>query len=253
MSAYTADSPSPPLRLLAIEPLRALIEYAGMQMMHAADLPPGDGHPVVIFPGLATDHRATRPLAAFCERLGYTTYDWGRGLNTGPHGDLDLWIDDLTRHVQALTAHHEAAVSFVGWSLGGLYAREVAKRLGDRVRQVITLGTPLSGNTDPTNAAWLYRLLNGEPDHVAAEVAAGVREAPRAPTTAIFSRTDGVVSWQACIQHGDEDHIENIEVDGSHCGLVCNADVMAILADRLKPRTGPWQRHARGRLGAQFD
>jgi pimeloyl-ACP methyl ester carboxylesterase len=248
-----ALAPSPSLRLLAVEPLRALIEFAGMQLMDSADLPQGDGHPVVIFPGLATDFRATRPLATFCERLGYATYDWGRGLNTGPQGRLDAWIDDLTRHVEALTAHHHDAVSLVGWSLGGLYAREVAKRMGKRVRQVITLGTPLSASTDPTNAAWLYRLLNGESAEVSEAIAAGMRAAPRAPTTAIFSRSDGVVAWQACIQHGNEDHTENIEVDSSHCGLAWNAEVMAILADRLKPRTGRWQRHARGLVGAQFD
>ena len=121
---------APPLSLLGVEPLRAVLEYASMRFMDRASLPPGDGHPVVIFPGLATDRRATEPLKDFCEELGYTAYDWGRGFNTGPVGDVDQWLDELSDHVADLVSHHDETVSLIGWSLGGIYAREMARRRG---------------------------------------------------------------------------------------------------------------------------
>lgn len=233
---------APSLTLFGVEFLRAALEYAGMRCMDAAHLPNGDGHPVVIFPGLATDKTATGPLKQFLERLGYTAYDWGRGFNTGPSGDPDRWLDELAEHVCALTgAHQEERLSFVGWSLGGIYARELAKKRPERVRRVVTIGTPLSGAVEHTNVGWVYRLLNGHRPHLDEALLRRLRTAPPVPTTAIYSRTDGVVAWQACIQEGRGEHIENIEVQGSHCGLGWNAQVLEIIADRLSRNAGPPQ------------
>ena len=236
---------APAWRLLGIEPVRAIMEYARMQLMNKAALPRGDGHPVVIFPGLAADHRSIGPLKDFCEQLGYVAYDWGRGFNIGPHGDLDAWLDELAQHVVELTRAHQEPVSLVGWSLGGVYAREVAKKLTGRVRQVITIGTPFAGRAELTHASWVYRLLSGQEPTLSPATMARLRTAPDAPTTSIFSRSDGVVAWQACIQDGDADYTENIEVDGSHCGLGWNSDVLSIIADRLQQPVGAWQRHGR--------
>ena len=86
---------APSLSLLGLEPLRAALEFASMRFMDHETLPVGDGHPVVIFPGLATDKISTGPLKTFCERLGYAAYDWGRGLNTGPQGNVERWLDEL--------------------------------------------------------------------------------------------------------------------------------------------------------------
>jgi pimeloyl-ACP methyl ester carboxylesterase len=244
-TTLTRSIAAPAWRLLGVEPARALIEYAGMHLMNKAALPRGDGHPVVIFPGLAADHRSIRPLKDFCEELGYAAYEWGRGFNTGPQGDLDAWLDDLARHVLELTGSHKEPVSLVGWSLGGVYAREVAKKLTGQVRQVITIGTPFAGSAEQTHASWVYRLLNGQDSTPSAATMARLRTAPDAPTTSIFSRSDGVVAWQACIQDGDADHTENVEVDGSHCGLGWNSDVLSVIADRLRQPMGGWQRHER--------
>jgi pimeloyl-ACP methyl ester carboxylesterase len=244
----TTLSPSvgaPAWRLLGIEPARAIIEYAGMLLMNKAALPRGDGHPVVIFPGLAADHRSIGPLKGFCEELGYVACDWGRGFNTGPQGDLDTWLDELAQHVLELTGTRGEPVSLVGWSLGGIYAREVAKKLAGRVRQVITIGTPFAGPADQTHASRVYRLLSGQEPALPDAMMARLRTAPDVPTTSIFSRSDGVVAWQACIQDGDADHTENIEVDGSHCGMGWNPEVLSIIADRLRQPRGAWQRHDR--------
>jgi hypothetical protein len=245
MSSFSA----PAWTLLGVEPLRAALEYASMHMMNKATLPPGDGHPVVIFPGLAADRRSIAPLRDFCAKLGYAAYDWGRGFNTGPQGDVDAWISSLAQDVRGLTASHRRRVSLVGWSLGGIYAREVAKKLEGRVRQVITIGTPFAGTPEQNNVGLVYRLVNGQKPMLDEALMARLRSAPGVPTTSIFSRTDGVVAWQACIQDGGAPHTENIEVEGSHCGLGWNPEVLAIVADRLQQRESRWRRHARSMEG----
>jgi predicted alpha/beta hydrolase family esterase len=232
---------APSLGLLGVEPLRAALEYASMRFMNKAALPTGDGHPVVIFPGLATDKHSIGPLTDFCERLGYAAFDWGRGFNTGPQGDVDDWLAQLSQHVCELTAEHEEQVSLIGWSLGGIYAREVAKLLPQRVRQVITIGTPFAGTAEQTNVAWVYRLVNGQRPVLDQALLRRLRTPPPVPTTSIYSRTDGIVAWQACLNPASAPQAENVEVDGSHCGLGWNPKVLAVIADRLRQPVGEWQ------------
>jgi len=233
---------APSLSLLGLEPLRAALEFASMRFMDHDALPIGDGHPVVIFPGLATDKISTGPLKTFCERLGYTAYDWGRGLNTGPRGDVELWLDELAAHVRTLTRKHKKRMSLVGWSLGGIYAREIAKKLPQPTRQVITIGTPFAGTGgDETHVGWLYRLVSGHNPSLDAQMMRRLRTTPPVPTTSIYSRTDGIVAWQACLERGGCEHAENIEIVGSHCGLGWNPKVLAVIADRLRQPEGAWR------------
>ena len=131
-------------------------------------------------------------------------------------------------------------MTLIGWSLGGLYAREVAKLLDGDVRQVITIGTPFAGSADSTNAGLFYRLLNGQKALLDPTTAARVATAPAVPTTSIYSKSDGVVSWQACVQKGSG-QVQNIEVDGSHCGLGWNRKVWAVVADRLSQPDRAWR------------
>lgn len=230
---------APSLTLLATEPVRAAFEYARMCAMPRQDFPRGAHHPVVIFPGLATDKRFVAPLAVHCEALGYTTYDWGRGYNTGPDADLDVWIDALARDIHDLVSAHPEKVTLIGWSLGGIYAREVAKRLPMRVRQVITIGTPFAGDGRDTNVGWLYRLLTGQEPAMNPGLSRRLRNAPPVPSTSIYSRRDGVVAWRACRQASGP-RSENIEVDSSHLGLTWHPDVLAIIADRLAQDERAW-------------
>lgn len=231
---------APPLTLLGAEPLRAVLEYASMRLMNKTGLPAGDGHPVVLFPGLATDRHAIGPLKEFCEMLGYTAYDWGRGFNTGPKGDVDEWLAELSSHVGDLLRQHKQRATLIGWSLGGIYAREIAKSISRRVRQVITIGTPFAGTADQTNVSWVYRLVNGQIPPLDEALMQRLRTAPMVPTTSIYSRTDGVVAWQACLNE-EASHTENVKVDGSHCGLGWNPRVLSVVADRLRQREGRWR------------
>jgi len=243
MSSTPCDAQvsAPPLGLMGIEPLRAALEYASMRLMTKAAPPDGDGHPVVIFPGLATDRHSIAPLKRFCKRLGYTAYDWGRGFNTGPQGDVDEWLAELSRHVHELVSAHDQRVSLIGWSLGGIYAREIAKAMPQRVRQVITIGTPFAGTSEQTNVAWVYRLVNGQPPVLDEAMLQRLRTPPEVPTTSIYSRSDGIVAWQACLNPTGHARAENIEVDGSHCGLGWNPHVLSVIADRLRQREHAWR------------
>ncbi len=235
----TEAAPPPPLALTTFELARAALEYGAMRLMNKSTLPRGDGHPVVLFPGLASDHRAIAPLKDLCRQLGYAAFDWGRGFNAGPKGNPDRWLDALADEVLERSPAPGEPISLVGWSLGGIYAREVAKRIGTRARNVITIGTPFAGTSDQTRVGPVYRLLNGREPVIDTALQLRLRKPPPVPTTSIYSRSDGVVAWQACIQEGEGGQFENVEVAGSHCGLGWNADVYRVLADRLRqPRAG---------------
>lgn len=202
-------------------------------------LPIGDGHPVIVFPGLGATDITTAPLRTFLADRGYTAYPWKLGFNFGPrHGVLDALREQL-RHV---ADRHRERVSLIGWSLGGVYARELAKLLPDCVRSVITLGTPFSGSHKSTNAWRVYELTSGRKvEHETALF--DLPAAPPVPTTSIYTRTDGVVAWQASLQAPSKanPHTENVEVYASHIGLGLNPTAWWAVADRLAQTEGQWK------------
>lgn len=235
----------PSLALLGAEPLRAAYEYLSYRFdSETPAAAGGDGHPAVFFPGLASDSRAMAPLREHCAALGYTAIDWGRGFNTGPEGDFDVWLADLAAHSTELLAGHGPSATFVGWSLGGMYARELAKVMPGRTRQVITIGTPFNAEKDHTNVGWLFELLSGTEARIDAALAERLRTAPPLPTTSIYSRSDGVVAWQTCLHEQESPRIQDIEVHGSHLGMGWNPAVLRVVADRLAQRPGQWRPYA---------
>ncbi len=221
------------LSLLGAEPFRAAIEFAWHALAAPNTSTPGDGHPVVIFPGLGADGASVAILREHCRALGYDAFDWGEGFNTGPQGDLDRWLDGLADQLSKLLASHSQPATLIGWSLGGLYARELGKLLAPRVRQVITIGM--------ANAGWLFRLLSGSSTSVDPALGERLRTPPPLRTTSIYSRSDGVVAWQTCRHDKQSALVQDIEVDGSHFGLGWNRDVLNVVADRLGPTVGPWR------------
>ncbi len=227
-----------PSALLMMLEGRAPLELAAMfaSTPWLRKLPRGDGHPVVVFPGLAASDFTTLPLRKFLDRLGYATHPWGQGFNFGPRVGV---LERCSKLVQTLFERHEQPVSLIGWSLGGIYAREVAKELPDRTRCVVTLGTPFTGHPRATNAWRLFELLSGQDVHDPA-VLAQVRTPPPVPTTSIYSRSDGVVAWQ-CSVNEPAPLAENIEVQASHFGMGINPIALYAIADRLAQRTGAWR------------
>jgi pimeloyl-ACP methyl ester carboxylesterase len=238
--APTDDDLRPPGALLMLLEARAPWEFAAMVAASPwlARLPPGDGHPVIVFPGLAAADFTTVALRSFLRDRGYVPYPWRQGFNLGPrHGVLDACRDQ----VRELAQKHGQRVSLVGWSLGGLYAREIAKEQPENARCVVTLGTPFAGHPRATNAWRVYELVSGQrvDDH---GLTAGLKVAPPCPTTSIYSKTDGVVAWQ-CSINDEAPHTENIEVvTASHIGMGMNPLALYALADRLAQDPARWRR-----------
>lgn len=234
---------SPPLMLLAAEPFRAAMEYVSQKFSKPDKSKHGDGHPVVIFPGLATDGHAVATLREHCRALGYDAMDWGQGFNTGPQGDLNDWLQHLRLQMTVLLNGSTQKATFVGWSLGGLYAREIAKLMASRVRQVITIGTPFNAEADYTNVGWLFRLLSGAYPVIDSELSQRLRTPPPMRTTAIYSRSDGVVAWQTCRHGKDSPLVHDVEVDSSHIGMGWNKEVLSAVADHLRsPKVLPFHK-----------
>jgi pimeloyl-ACP methyl ester carboxylesterase len=197
--------------------------------------PRGDGHGVVVFPGLAASDASTVPLRGFLRGRGYDAYGWRLRRNFGPRAGV---VEQSVEQVRKLRRESGRPVSLVGWSLGGIYAREIAKLIPGDVRCVVTLATPFTGSPKETNVWRIYELLSGHSlDDT--ELLAQVRQPPPVPTTSIFSRTDGVVSWRCCVER-DGDEVENIEVPASHFGIGMNPATWYAVADRLSQPEGGW-------------
>lgn len=240
----------PSWALLGIEPWRAAFEFAAHRLAPTEKRPAGDGHPVILFPGLGTNGAAVAPLRRYCRSLGYAASDWGHGFNRGPQGDVGAWMVSLQAHVEQLLSGHRDSATFIGWSLGGIYARELARTMGRRVRQVITIGTPFNAAADHTRVGWLFHLLSGSAPPYDAALQAGLGRAPPVPTTSIYSRSDGVVAWQTCRHDAESQRVQDVEVHGSHVGLGWNRAVLRIVGDRLAQPPGRWQRYVPAVHGA---
>ena len=236
----SADS-APGLLRLALE-MRAPWEFgialASSPFMRNA--PRGDGHPVLVLPGLAAGDLTTIMIRRYLKGLAYQAYGWEQGRNVGPRPGV---LEACMERIGLLRARHGRRVSLVGWSLGGVYARELAKLLPDDVRVVVTLGSPFTGSPKATNAWRLYQFVSGERE-IDAERFAALREPPPVPTTSIFSRTDGVVAWQCSVEQ-ESAMSENIEVHASHVGMGVNPTALYAIADRLAQPEGAWQRFDR--------
>jgi pimeloyl-ACP methyl ester carboxylesterase len=199
-------------------------------------MPEGDGHSVVVFPGLAAPDMSTLPLRLFLSASGYKAHGWDLHFNFGPRSGV---LERSLEHVRKVRRATGRKVSLIGWSLGGVFAREIAKLAPDDVRCVITMGSPFTGHPRANNVWRLYEFASGHrlDNH---EELASVREPPPVPTTSVFSRTDGIVAWPCCVQERSP-LTESIEVTASHIGMGMNPVTWYAVADRLAQREGRWK------------
>ena len=237
--SVAAQTLSPPSRTLMFLEGRAISELgAFLGALPLLSLAPrGDGHPVLVLPGLVASDTSTRPLRSFLKGRGYAVSGWRQGRNLGlRHGVQNAMVD----LVQELNDAHGRTVSLVGWSLGGLYARQLAKMMPERVRSVITLGSPFASGPKATNAWRVYEMASGRrADEEDPRFGGTLAGAPPVPTTAIFSRTDGVCAWQGCREQSSN-MAESIEVESSHCGMGHHPAAVYAVADRLAQKEGEW-------------
>src|SRR3954468_10806565 len=237
VAAQTLAPPSRTLMLLEGRALHELGAFLGaLPLLSLA--PKGDGHPVLVLPGLVASDVSTRPLRTFLKTRGYAVSGWRLGRNLGLRDGVQDAMVDL---VHELNDTHGRTVSLVGWSLGGLYARQLAKMMPERVRQVITLGSPFAAGPKATNAWRVYEWASGQrSDEVDPRFGGELAVPPPVPTTAIFSRTDGVCAWQGCMEKSGAE-TESIEVESSHCGMGHHPAVVYAVADRLAQKEGQWR------------
>ncbi len=240
----TATITKAPSALLLLLEGRSILEmgafYAASPLFR--HLPKGDDHPVLVLPGLAASDFSTMPLRRFLKNRGYKPYAWKQGRNLGLR---DQVLETMLAHVDDIFETHGQKLSIVGWSLGGIYARELAKLRPNKVRFVITLGSPHSGNPRASNASRFYEYVSG---HAVDKhpLNTTLSSAPPVPTTSIYTKTDGIVAWQNCHQRKPESHkkasqTENIRIEGSHTGLGINPSALFVIADRLAQKDGHWK------------
>lgn len=242
--AVAEDIAAPHLGLAFAEPVRLAWECTTLMltMPMLATAPRGDGHPVMVLPGFATNDQMTGLLRGFLAQWGYDVHPLDLGWNFDQH-TVGENGEHIARRIAEIRQQTGRKVSLVGWSLGGVIAREAARRDPGDIRQVVALGSPFTGNPHATNLSNIYRLVTGNDftsEKSRARYAEGSNPLP-VPCSAIYSKTDGVTAWQNCLGQSDAIN-ENIEVISSHFGFVANPAVFFAVADRLAQPEGGWRK-----------
>ena len=223
---------TPPKRRNLLLEARAPFEFASL-VLHAPALayaPRGDGRPVMLFPGFRADEASMRPLARYLRYLGYNVYHWGLGRNLG---HVDSYVQHVGADIQTEIEELGRPFTVIGWSLGGVIAREVARLFSDSVREVITMGTPTIGGPKYTTVGRHFAENHGfDLDEFEIEVHERNSIGLRQPVTSIYSKSDGVVAWKAAVDTYNE-QTRNIEVNSSHFGLGVHPRVWKIIARTL--------------------
>ena len=191
--------------------------------------PRGDGQRIIVVPGFSTGDISTLPLRQYLASLGYRVSGWNMGVNSGDVLDA---IALLNQRVQTEHAAEDEQIILIGWSLGGYLAREVARELPHAVAQVITMGTPVVGGPKYTRVAEYFRSSGMDLNEIEREVDARTVVPLKVPVTAIYSKRDGVVAWEACIDE-TSDTVEHVEVMSSHIGMGISSTVYNIISTRL--------------------
>lgn len=239
-----APSTAPSKMTALSELLRAGIEASTLPLalpLLMMKAPNGDGHRVLVIPGFLAGDRSTAVLRRFIDGLGYNALPWDLGRNNGGQAQHE----ELIRHFEALVEQSDEPISIVGQSLGGVYARELARLHPDAVRMVMTLGSPF-GAFDKTNShpflMRLFKSMSGVTPEEAREqrLTTDPKIAPPVPCTAIYSKSDGIVPWQSCIEYLDTTN-ENVEVFSSHIGMGFHPHVLHVIGDRLGQSKQQWQ------------
>jgi len=221
----------PPSPAGVIREARSFLEFPRL-LLRAVELarqPRGNGEPVLVLPGYRAGEASTAILKGYLRLLGYHVSGWPLGRSSGnvPEG--------RPRALKRLFSLHRRTrqrVRVIGWSFGGFIARELARERPDLIHRVITLGTPVVGGPKYTVFATKLRRSGVDLDAMEAEIASRNKITLQTPVTAIYSRADAMVAWQACIDHHGI-NVEHVEVGTTHMGFGVSPEVYKIIAQRL--------------------
>lgn len=232
--------PPPSLFLSLTEVHRAAVEILSLGLsrrMLERLAPSGDGHPVMVLPGFFGSDAYNTALRRFLARRGYAVHGWGQGVNLGPRDGV---LEDLQERFLDLASRYAQPLTLIGHSLGGIFAREIAREYPEKVRHVISLGSPFGeGRMTGSVPARLFAALNPPEELPVEEDVLSVP--PPVPTTAIYSRGDGIVNWRTTLQAQGHDRTQSIRVRGSHCGMTLNPAIWYLVAECLALDAGDWQ------------
>lgn len=227
--------------LYATEPLRGVIDAALLPLATPllARAPHGDGHGVLVLPGLLASDGSTAPMRRYLRGRGYHVRGWRLGRNWGPSEEIMHGLPETLRDLAERTG---GRVSVIGWSMGGIYARRLAHQRPELIRQVITMGSPYGvahGHRTRVDATFdRLRAFHARPLRVPQR--ASIADPVPVPSTSFYSRYDGLVAWRACIDAETDTH-QNIEVRCSHLGFGFDPATLWAVADRLAQPDGQWR------------
>ncbi len=239
------SGPKPPRLSYAFAELpRALLEFATLLPAHPllGRAPKGDGHAVVTIPGYRSNDNSMTILRRYLGRWGYDPVPWGLGTNLGVGYERLDYEKRLIERLQRVVREKGAPVTLIGWSQGGVIAREVAKDQPELVRQVITLGSPIADSPEATTLFRIFKRTSSQ--EITSELMAVLRQVatplPDVRCICIYSRTDGIVSPDIA-QDLVSPNVENICVSASHFGMSVNPVVLFVIADRLAQPDDGWR------------
>ena len=205
-----------------------------------ASSPRGEGEPVMVVPGVATDDGWTALLRDFLSSIGYRAVGWGLGRN---RGNVPKLIPAVVEKAERFFERSGQPLRLIGWSLGGYLSREVARERPEIVERVITLGAPIVGGPSYTASAPGYVRKGYDLEEIRRRVLDRERRPISVPVLAVYSRSDGVVAWRACIDRFNNPHVEHHEVRSSHLGMVNSPRVFRLVAELLaRPFAEPFER-----------
>lgn len=188
----------------------------------------GKGEPVLLTPGWRAPQASMDPLRRLLTRKGYDARHWGEGVN---RGNVAQYLERLVPRVRQIAEDSECPVALVGWSLGGVISREIARELPEHTACVVTYGSPIVGGPVYTAAAASYS--DEQREQILRSIAEREQQRPIvAPIAAVFSRIDGIVDWRACIDRSNPD-VVHYEVDSTHLSMGIDPAIWQVVLETL--------------------
>ena len=200
----------------------------------------GNGELVVLIPGFGTGDVLTSLLRNYLKSKNFNVYGWDCGINWKYSEEIE---EKFIHKLNELTEKHQQKVTLVGYSLGGVTARIIANRIPNKIKQVIIVGTPIQKINGQNNLEFIYPLLMmGEKieDFNPVWVKEIATVLPM-PSTSIYSKKDGIVPWQNCMDWETGPTTENVEIFSSHLAMFTTPCTWYIIVDRLLQAEDNWQ------------
>lgn len=188
----------------------------------------GKGQVVIVVPGLLSSNFATTILRKYLNKMGFKAFGWQNGINLGRLESLEK----IVKQVENAASLHHQKVILVGWSMGGIFVREVAKTQPHLVKKVITIGSPFADVNAPNHAKWAYDLFN-DVSTIDQNIVNQIHVPASLPTIALYSKVDGMVPWEACMEIEENETHKNIEISSSHFGMGANPNVLKVVMENL--------------------